>query len=84
VDVKPVYPEPMRDAGLEGVVPIEAVIGTDGSVTAVRVVSAQVHPDFARAAVAAVRQWQFTPTLLNGTAVEIVMTVKVEFRLAEE
>ena len=84
VDVKPVYPEPMRDAGLEGVVPIEAVIGTDGSVTAVRVVSAQVHPDFARAAVDAVRQWQFTPTLLNGTAVEIVMTVKVEFRLAEE
>jgi len=84
LDVKPVYPEPMRDAGLEGVVPIEAVIGTDGSVTGVRVVSAQVHPDFARAAVEAVGQWQFTPTLLNGTAVEIVMTVKVEFRLAEE
>jgi TonB family protein len=84
VDVRPVYPDVMRDAGLEGVVPIEAVIGTNGSVTAVRVVSAQVHPDFARAAVDAVRQWRFTPTLLNGTAVEIVMTVKVEFRLTEE
>ena len=50
VDVKPVYPATMRDAGREGVVPIEAIIGRDGSVTSVRVVTAQVHPDFAIAA----------------------------------
>ena len=84
LDVKPVYPPSMRDAGLEGVVPIDAVIGTDGLVTSVRVVSAQVHPAFAIAAVDAVRQWRFTPTLLNVDAVEVVMTVSVEFNLSEK
>jgi TonB family protein len=83
LDVRPVYPPSMRDAGLEGLVPIDAVIGTDGMVTSVRVVSAQVHPAFAIAAVDAVRQWRFTPTLLNGDAVEVVMTVSVEFKLSE-
>jgi TonB family protein len=80
--VNPVYPATMRDAGREGVVPIEAVIGRDGTVLSVRVLSAQVHPDFAMAAVDAVRQWQFEPTLLNGVPVEVVMTVSVEFSLA--
>ncbi len=75
----------MRDAGLEGVVPIDAVIGTDGSVTSVRVVSAQVHPAFAIAAtIDAVRQWRFTPTLLNSDAVEVVMMVSVQFNLSDE
>ena len=73
--VPPQYPQAMADAGLEGVVPVEAVIGKDGSVTAVRVVSAQVHPEFARAAENAVREWKFSPTLLNGVAVEVRMTV---------
>jgi TonB family protein len=83
VDVKPVYPAAMRDAGLEGTVPIEARIGTDGSVVSAQVASARVHPEFAAAAVEAVRQWQFSPTLLNGAAIEVLMTVKVQFRLEE-
>jgi TonB family protein len=83
VDVRPVYPDAMRDAGLEGTVPIEARIGTDGSVASARVISANVHPEFAAAAVDAVRQWQFSPTLLNGAAIEVVMTVKVQFRLED-
>jgi TonB family protein len=82
-DVRPVYPTTMRDAGREGVVPIEAIISRDGSVISVRVVSAQVHPDFATAAVDAVRQWRFDPTLLNGAPVEVVMTVSVQFSLSE-
>jgi protein TonB len=73
----------MRAAGREGHVPIEAVIAADGTVSYVRVLSAQVHPDFAIAAVDAVRQWQFTPTLLNGRAVEVVMTVSVQFSLSD-
>jgi TonB family protein len=84
VDVHPVYPMSMRQAGLEGVVPIDAVIGQDGTVTSVRVVSAQVHPDFAIAAVDAVRQWKFSPTLLNGAPVEVVMTVSVAFKLSDQ
>ena len=81
VDKKPVYPPSMRDAGREGVVPIEALIGRDGKVTSARVTSAGVHPDFVIAAVDAVRQWQFEPTLLNGQTVEVVMMVSVSFTL---
>ena len=57
------------------------IIGRDGVVLSVRVLSAQIHPDFAIAAVDAVRQWRFTPTLLNGSPVEVVMTVSVRFDL---
>ena len=81
--VSPAYPASMRDAGREGTVPIEAVIGRDGTVISLRVLSAQVHPDFAIAAVDAVRQWRFTPTLLNGVPVEVVMTVTIAFNLSD-
>jgi TonB family protein len=81
VHVNPVYPPLMQEAGLSGVVPVEAIIGRDGVVSSVRVLSAQAHPDLATAAVEAVRQWRFTPTLLNGQAVEVVMTVTVRFDL---
>jgi TonB family protein len=81
--VSPVYPADMRDAGLEGVVSLEAVIGTDGTVVAVRPSSAQAHPAFARAAEAAVRQWRFSQTLLNGVPIEVVMTVSVSFGLED-
>ena len=84
LDVRPVYPASMRDAGREGVVPVEAIIGVDGTVTSVRVLSAQVHPDFAVAAVDAVRQWRFTPTLLNASPVEVLMTVSVTFTLSDQ
>ena len=63
---------------------LQALIGIDGTVTSVRVLSAQVHPDFAIAAVDAVRQWIFTPTLLNGKPVEVVMTVSVQFNLSDQ
>jgi TonB family protein len=82
-DVRPIYPKSMQEAGREGVVPIDAVIGRDGSVVSLRVLSAQVHPDFAMAAVDAVRQWRFDPTLLNGEPVEVVMTVSVTFKLSD-
>jgi TonB family protein len=82
-DVHPIYPADMREAGREGVVPIDAIIGRDGTVTMVRVLSAQVHPSFAIAAVDAVRQWRFSPTLLNRTPVDVVMTVTVSFKLSD-
>ena len=83
VNVNPVFPASMRTAGRGGVVPLDALIGTDGSVVFVRVVSANVHPDFAEAAAEAVRQWKFTPTLLNGQPVEVLMTVTVHFALEQ-
>jgi TonB family protein len=72
----------MRAAGRDGVVSLDAIIGEDGAVTSVRVLSGDVHPDFAIAAVDAVRQWRFSPTLLNGRPIEVVMTVTVGFSLA--
>lgn len=83
-DVRPLYPASMREAGREGVVPIDATIGADGTVTSVRILTADVHPDFALAAADAVRQWRFTPTLLNGSPVEVVMTVSVRFTLSDQ
>jgi len=82
-NVNPVFPPSMRAAGRSGVVPLDAVIGTDGSVVFVRVLSANVHPDFGDAAIEAVRQWKFTPTLLNGKPVEVVMNVLVNFALEQ-
>ena len=79
----PRYPASMRDAGLEGIVPIEALIGRDGTVTSVRILSADVHPEFARSAADAVSQWVFSPTLLNGEAVEVRMAVSVRFSLQD-
>ncbi len=81
LDVRPIYPPSMREAGREGVVPIDAVIGRDGAVHAVRVLSANIHPDFAVAAAEAVRQWRFNPTLLNGEPVDVTMTVTITFSL---
>jgi TonB family protein len=81
--IAPDYPQAMRDAGLEGIVPMEALIAKDGTVSSVRLLSAQVHPEFARAAEDAVRQWRFSPTLLNGEAVEVRMTVSVRFSLTD-
>lgn len=82
--VSPVYPTAMQEAGLQGVVPLEALIARDGSVASVWILSAQVHPEFAAAAARAVSQWRFSPTLLNGTPVEVQMAVSVEFNLAEQ
>jgi TonB family protein len=81
--VSPEYPPAMLDAGFEGVVPMEALIAQDGSVVSVRVLSADVHPEFARAAEVAVRQWQFSPTLLNGEAVDVRMAVSIRFSLQD-
>ena len=61
--------------------PLEAIIATDGHVASVRVATADVHPDFAVAAIDAVRQWRYSPTLLNGRPVEVMMAVTVEFSL---
>jgi protein TonB len=78
-DAAPVYPAIARAARVEGVVILEAMIGEDGGVREVRVLRS--IPLLDAAAVDAVRQWRFTPTLLNGQAVPIVMTVTVAFRL---
>ena len=77
--VPPVYPAIAQQARVEGVVIIEAIIGADGRVQQARVLRSK--PLLDEAALAAVRQWVFTPTLLNGVPVPVIMTVTVNFTL---
>jgi TonB family protein len=77
-DVRPIYPETASSTQTGGVVTMEAVIATDGTVREVRVVSSP-HPDLERAAVEAVRQWEFTPTILNCTPIDVRMSVTASF-----
>jgi TonB family protein len=79
VDVKPVYPDHLRSAGVSGVVTMDALIGTDGTVRDVRVVSSP-HPDLDRAAIDAVRRWEFTATILNCTPIDVRMKVTALFK----
>jgi periplasmic protein TonB len=78
-DVAPIYPVIARNAHIQGVVILEAVLTAQGGVESVRVLRS--IPLLDQAAVDAVRQWRYTPTLLNGQAVPIVMTVTVNFTL---
>lgn len=75
--VAPSYPDLARRAGVTGVVILECVLDRDGLVQSVQVLSG--HPLLNEAAVGAVRQWQYRPTLLNGVPVAVVMTVTVRF-----
>jgi protein TonB len=78
-DAKPIYPVIAQIAKVQGVVIIEATIGPNGKVQDAKVLRS--HPLLEAAALDAVRQWEFTPTLLNGSPVSVVMTVTVDFRL---
>jgi protein TonB len=79
--VSPSYPDIAKQARVQGVVVLEAVISTSGAVQNVRVLRG--NPLLNESAVDAVRQWRYTPTLLNGTAVPVIMTVTVNFTLAD-
>jgi protein TonB len=78
-DVAPAYPAIARAAGVQGTVLLQATIGLDGRVEDLQVLRSV--PLLDQAAVTAVRQWRYTPTLLNGQPVAVVMTVTVGFRL---
>jgi protein TonB len=79
VDIKPVYPELALRARVQGVVIIEAVIGTNGAVEEAKLLRSM--PLLDQAALDAVRQWRYTPTLLDGVPVTVIITVTVQFTL---
>jgi len=77
--VKPGYPPLARQARISGEVRLEAVIGVDGTVQQLRVVSG--HPLLSGAALEAVRQWRYRATTLNGKPVEVSTVISVRFLL---
>jgi len=76
-DVAPVYPAIAQSARVQGDVVIEATIDEDGKVADTRVVKSV--PLLDQAALDAVRQWQYQPSLLNGVPTAVVTTVTVKF-----
>jgi protein TonB len=77
--VDPVYPPEAKGAGLQGTVRLAVVIGKDGSVFEAHLMSGD--PVLGEAAIAAVRQWVYKPTLLNGEPVAVETTADVTFAL---
>jgi periplasmic protein TonB len=77
--VQPVYPPLAKQARVSGTVRLNAVISRDGSIQDLQVVSG--HPLLVQAALQAVRQWRYSPTLLNGEPVEVVTVIDVNFTL---
>jgi TonB family protein len=78
--VSPVYPPLARQARLQGTVRFSAVIDKEGRVTNLTLVSG--HPLLVQAAVEAVKQWVYQPTLLNGQPVEVTTQIDLNFTLA--
>ncbi len=72
------YPPALESTGIEGEVEIEGIIGTDGRMKNMRVVSSP-HPDFEQSALDAVGAWEFTATTLNGRPIETRIVVRVGF-----
>ena len=79
LDVTPKYPELARRAQVEGVVILEALIDAGGAAQSARVLRS--IPSLDSAALEAVREWRYTPALLNGQPVPVIMTVTVRFTL---
>ncbi|MCY4058444.1 MAG: TonB family protein, partial [Gammaproteobacteria bacterium] len=79
-DVRPVYPPVAQSARVQGVVILEATINPLGEVVDVRVLRSV--PLLDEAAIEAVRQWRYTPTVLNGVPVPVMFTVTVNFQLS--
>lgn len=77
---RPAYPQIAITTHTQGTVRLEAVIAADGSIRNLHVLSGP--PLLVRAALDAVAQWKYEPTLLNGVAVEVLTTIDVNFALA--
>ncbi len=77
--IEPIYPWIAKQMHLEGMVKLRAVIGRDGTVNSLERLSG--HPILAEAALEAVRQWRYRPTLLNGEPVEVESYVTVVFQI---
>jgi protein TonB len=77
--VPPVYPAAAKAAGIQGVVHLSAILGTDGTVQELTVLDGPA--ELIQAATDAVKQWVYKPTLLNGNPVQVQTTITINFTL---
>ena len=80
--VVPVYPLLARSAGIQGMVKFTALIGKDGKIQNVKLISGP--PPLVDAASDAVKRWIYRPTLLNGQPVEVITQINVNFTITRE
>jgi TonB family protein len=80
--VEPVYPDLARQARIQGTVRFNATIAKDGTIMNLQVLSG--HPLLVQAAVEAVKKWLYKPTMLNGSPVEVITTIDVDFTLPDQ
>lgn len=78
---RPQYPDLARKARIQGTVRLTAIIGKDGSIQSLQLVSG--HPLLIQTAISAVRMWRYDPTLLNGEPVEVITQIDVNFTLTQ-
>jgi TonB family protein len=79
--IVPKYPPEAKEARIQGVVRLTALIGKDGRVQTLELVSG--HPLLVPSTIEAVKQWVYKPTLLNGNPVEVITQIDVNYTLAE-
>jgi TonB family protein len=77
----PIYPPDAKEARIQGVVKLSAIIGKDGTVQKLEVISG--HPLLVPSALEAVQQWRYQTTLLNGDPVEVVTQIDVNYTLVQ-
>ena len=78
---KPVYPPLAKAARVQGTVKFQATISKEGTIQNLQLVSGP--PLLVQAAMQAVQQWEYKPTLLNGEPVEVITTIDVNFTLSQ-
>ncbi len=81
--VNPVYPEEARKAGIEGTVILEATIDTQGKVTKVKVLRGE-NDLLNKAAIEALRQWEYEPIIVEGKPMQFAFTVTMRFTLHDK
>jgi periplasmic protein TonB len=79
VKIEPVYPQLAKEKGIQGTVRLHAIVGRDGTMEQIEVISGQ--PLLVQAALDAVRQWKYRITYLNGEPVEVDTTIDLNFSL---
>ena len=77
--IEPAYPELAKRARVQGVVILQVTVDEEGNVSEIRVLRG--HPLLDDEATRAVKQWKYSPTLLNGEPVPVIATVTVIFNL---
>jgi protein TonB len=77
-DVRPVYPAMAKQAGVQGLVILECLVSPQGRVASVKPLRGPAL--LTQAAIEAVRQWSYAPTIVDGVAVPILLTVTVNFK----